>query len=126
MAKTESLSMTQHVVFEECYTCGIPIAMTEGQKRAYDDDGMAVKCVLGHGTVRRRSEVQRLKEELAQAQDRISTLETEAVNGRGLLQAEAKKRTKLETRIRNGVCPIASAPSRTSSGTSTANTPDRS
>ena len=105
MASQEVITHTKDYVLAECFACGIPILMTKGQMRAFDNDGATITCVLGHQTIRRESEVQWLQKQLSQAQDRVSTLETEVVNQRGLLQAEAKKRKSLETRVRNGVCP---------------------
>ena len=57
-------------MLEECFTCGIGIAMTESQQRAYDELGMTIRCVLGHRTVRRQSDVQRLTQQLSEQEKR--------------------------------------------------------
>lgn len=93
------------IVFEDCFTCGMPIAMTPNQKRQFDEQGMAIKCVLGHGTERRQSEVQKLQHQLRQSQDQLASVETAYRNLRGLLEATEKKASKLQKRLRNGVCP---------------------
>ena len=105
MTSRPKITQTRALVLEECFTCGIGIAMTEDQLRAFNEKGMTITCVLGHQTVRCESDVQKLKKQLTRAQDRVATLETEAVNQCNLLQAETVKRKKLETRVNNGVCP---------------------
>ena len=105
MANRETITQTRDLFLGECFTCGVGIAMTKSQQRAYDEGGMVITCVLGHQTVRCESDVQKITKELTHAQDRVATLETEVVNQRNLLQAETKKRKKLETRVNNGVCP---------------------
>ena len=94
----------QTVVFEDCFTCGIPIAMTAYQKRQYDQHGMDIKCVLGHGTIRRETEVQRLQKELKATQDRLTQAETEKRSAELVADAAIKKRQRLEKRIEAGVC----------------------
>lgn len=95
----------QTITFIECYTCGLPVAVTRSQERQYDEHGLSVSCALGHHTVRRKSDNQELQEKLQQAQDRVGALETAQRNMDGLLDTERVKRTKLEKRIHNGVCP---------------------
>ena len=94
----------QTIVFKECFTCGIPIAMTVFQKRQFDEQGMTIQCVLGHGTMRRESEVQRLQRELKDTQDRLTQAETEKQSAERVVDAAIKKRQRLEKRVGAGVC----------------------
>ena len=103
--QTTTITQSKKLVLEECFTCGIGIAMTESQKRAYHELGMTIRCVLGHGTVRRKTEVQRLKDQLSEQKKRTAKLEGEIVGKDALLHIETKKRRSLERRVRNGVCP---------------------
>lgn len=93
------------VIFTDCFTCGVPIAMTPSQMRQFDEHGMTIYCVLGHKTVRRESDNQRLQRELREAQGLVARLETRVVNTEGLLTAETTRRRALEKRVNNGVCP---------------------
>lgn len=95
----------QTITFIECYTCGLPVAITRSQERQYDEHGMSVTCALGHSTVRKKSDNQLLQEKLNDAQDRVRQVEFERNNASNMLDAETKKRRKLEKRIHNGVCP---------------------
>lgn len=117
MPQQQTLDRT--VAFEECFTCGIPIAMSTGQLRQFNEKGMTIYCVAGHETVRRKSDMQILEEKLQAAQDRVTVLETPVLDERTetqtwknahenqgrRLEQEEEKRKKLEQRIKNGVCP---------------------
>ncbi len=103
---------TKHRIFEttityvECYRCGIPIAMTPQQERLFRTYSKETfYCVLGHGQVFREGEVDQLKKQLRDAQDRTTQAQTQRDNYIALLDLEEKKRRKLEKRIQNGVCP---------------------
>ena len=95
----------QSITFIECYTCGLPVAITRSQERQYDEHGLYVSCALGHQTGRRKSDLQQAKEDLREAQSQVRRVETERDGANGMLDAEIKKRRKLEKRIHNGVCP---------------------
>ena len=97
--------MEYPIVFEDCFTCGIPIAMTPAQLRQFDEKGMSIKCVLGHSTVRRETDNQRLQRELESAQSRVTRLETQVRNTEQMLDVETKARKTLVKRINAGVCP---------------------
>ena len=103
--KTTTITQTKKLVLEECFTCGIGIAMTESQKKAFHEKGQIIHCVLGHRTVRRQSDVQRLTQQLSEQEKRTAELEAEIVGKDALLHIETKKRRSLERRVRNGVCP---------------------
>ena len=96
---------TQTLVFEDCFICGIAIAMTRDQRRQFNEKGLTITCVLGHRTMRRESDNQRLQRALERAQDRVTALETDRRNYQDILDVELKKRKKLESRVRDGVCP---------------------
>ena len=113
---TQKQTLKRTIVFEECFTCGMPIAMTEDHLRQYNEEGMSISCVLGHGTVRRKSDNQKLRERLNEAQDEVTRLQTAIRNEREEARAqryaaakplaqEQNKRKRLERRIHNGVCP---------------------
>ena len=105
MANQTKSNHSMNLVTEECYTCRIPILMTKDQRHQFDEEGMTIRCVLGHRTVRRESENQRLRRNLADAYHRIIALGTQRDHQRFLLDAETKRRKALEVRVRNGVCP---------------------
>ena len=99
------ITLQQMIVFHLCCTCGIPIAMTESQQRQYNENGMTITCVLGHGTVRRESDNLRLQRELRETQDKLASAETRQRTAMLTLDAEIKKRQRLERRVKAGVCP---------------------
>ena len=110
--KPSPRTLERTVVFEECYTCGAPIAMGVGQQRAFHEAGLTIHCVLGHGTVRRLSENGRLQKALNEAQERLALADTALHNEIKLHDATAKARRELEAekkriekRVHNGVCP---------------------
>lgn len=103
MPKTETLSRV--VVFEECFTCGAPIAMSEGQQRQFHETGMTIRCVLGHGTVRRQSDLSIARAKLQEAQDRLARAETSLRNEQKAHGATRRAKQRLQDRVRNGVCP---------------------
>ena len=112
-------TLTRSVVLHDCFTCGMPISMTDGQLRQFNEMGMTIHCVLGHQTVPRKSDVQILQEQLQEAQEQVTRLETAVRNERRemqtwkkahenqgrLLEQEQTKRKRLEKRVHNGVCP---------------------
>lgn len=85
----ETFTRVQELVLEQCFTCGIGIAMTGDQRRQFQQDGMVITCVLGHRTVRRKSENTRLREELAQSRSDAKKLES-------MLDWEVKRRNERE------------------------------
>lgn len=94
----------QVVVFGDCYTCGLPIAMTRSQRRQFDEHGATMWCSQGHQTVRMESDVQKLERQLKEAQDRTTSTETQRDNYIKLLDVEVNNRRKLEKRSNAGVC----------------------
>ena len=99
-------TVTRTIVFEDCFTCGIPIAMTGGQLRRFNEDGMRIICVLGHATGRMKSDLMLAREELAQVQDELAESETALKNEKALHDATIKAKRKLQKRVENGVCPF--------------------
>ena len=100
----KSTEITQTVVFQTCVTCSMPIAMSEAQRRQYDESGLVITCVLGHQTVRRESDNQQLRRELREAQDATARAETARRAAEATLDSEIKKRRRQERRASNGVC----------------------
>ena len=98
-------TLNRTVVFEECFVCGIPIAMSKGQLRQFNEMGMTIHCVMGHRTVRRKSDVQILEEKLQEAQDRVTALETDLLNETAISRELTAKHKKMKDRIHKGVCP---------------------
>ena len=93
------------VVFGECYTCGLPVAMTKYQRREYDECGATMWCSQGHQTVRTEPELTKAKRQLKEAQDKTTKAETQRDDYMNLMDVEVKKRLKVERRIKAGVCP---------------------
>ena len=87
------------VVFGECYTCGLPVAMTKSQRRQYDEYGATMWCSQGHQTVRTESELTKTQRQLREAQDRSTRAETQRDDYINLFDVEVTKRRKLEKRI---------------------------
>ena len=93
------------IVLDECYTCGISIAITELQQRHFREKGGDFICVLGHRTAYRQSEVDRLKERLGSAQDGLARDETRYADAIRQLEEEHKATKRLHRRVNAGVCP---------------------
>lgn len=93
------------VVFGECFTCGLPVAQTRFQRRQYDENGATMWCSQGHPTVRKESDLAKIKRQLEEAQGRVTRAETQRDNYMNLMDVEVTKRHKLEKRIQAGVCP---------------------
>ena len=112
-------TLTRTLVFEECFTCGMPIALSEGHLRRFNEEGESIYCVSGHITVRRKSDNRQLREDLAAAQEWVTRLETAVQDERKetqtwknahenqgrMLEREQTKRKRLENRVHDGVCP---------------------
>lgn len=110
---TTTLTYTGTLVIETCW-CGIVHAIPRDLlKHAKADSRNAVYCPLGHQWVIRRSEADRLRAELDQAQaDARSQREAKH---RAMALADAERRTaiaykghltRIRKRITNGVCPV--------------------
>ena len=69
--------------------------MSSGHKRRFEENGATIYCVEGHGTVR-RSDIARLRAELAEAQEHTTKAETALHN---------EKQVHAATFLRDGVCP---------------------
>lgn len=95
----------QTITYMDCCRCGIPIVMTPAQLQRFQDHGETFYCVMGHSQVFSEPEVTRLKKALRVAQDQTTQAQTAMANTEAVLDAEVKKRKKLEKRVHNGVCP---------------------
>ena len=95
----------QVIVFKNCFTCGLPVAMTEAQERYFNESGESWICVLGHQTCRRKGDNAELREKLAFAESLVTSLETKLKDRDAMLNAETKRRQRLTKRVENGVCP---------------------
>lgn len=93
------------IVFGECFTCGIPIAMTPNQRRHYDERKMSMKCVPGHSTIRAKSDTQILEEKLAAAQDQVTRAESAFRNSEQMLETKIKENRRLKKQATKGQCP---------------------
>ena len=83
-----------------CSECNSPIALTNQQYQRHKENGTTFWCSAGHSQIFTQSENQKL----AEAQGRVTFLETKVRNTEGMLTAEVKKRRRLEKRVNNGVC----------------------
>ena len=90
--------------FIECYTCGMPVVMTRSQRRNYDENGESVYCVLGHQTVRRKSENKELQEKLKQAQDELAFVERANHNLGKELDVQTSKVAQFKKQVAKGQC----------------------
>jgi hypothetical protein len=109
-----TMRYTGTLVIEECCRCHIAFAMPADFQRQCTDAGpkMTFCCPVGHAQHYTVSEVNRLKDELAQAQRRADRAQTAARAARD--QADAAERTtraykghltRTRKRIGNGTCP---------------------
>ena len=103
MAKTQ---VNTELVILNCSVCFGPIALGEGQHKSFREQHKTFYCPSGHSQYYpTKSDADKLRDELDVAQDRVRQVEYERNNASNMLEAETKKRKKLESRIRNGVCP---------------------
>lgn len=90
---------------EYCCDCGIPFAMPDYLQRRLRQSGDSFYCPKGHGQHYAKSEVDRLREKLAE-QTRETTAAYERA-GQASKERDAAKRelTRMKRRAKAGVCP---------------------
>lgn len=111
MTATEVL-LTLAIVPVPCGECGVVFGMTEDYQEQRKKDGKSWYCPNGHSRVYRETEADRLRKQLARAEQERDRARANATHYRD--QADAEERahratkgqvTKLRKRIANGVCP---------------------
>lgn len=115
------MTYTGTLAIEECCNCHITFAMPEDLKRRCIEDGANATfyCPLGHAQHYTRSEVQKLRDKLADEKWRREAAQASAeaaqASARAAIdQADAAERsaraykgaaTRIRRRVANGVCP---------------------
>jgi hypothetical protein len=107
-----TLAYSATLVIEECYKCHITFAIPRELHRQCKEGGMTFYCPLGHGQVYTVTEVQRLKDKLAQEARQRERAETVLIHERDQRQAAERSAsaykgrvTRLKNRAAAGVCP---------------------
>lgn len=99
------------LVVETCYKCGMPFGLDADFRRRKLETGTGFFCPQGHGQVFITSEVQRLKQELAAANERKDylhrakdRLHEELLQQKYKTRAEKAAKTRVLNRVHAGVC----------------------
>ena len=101
-----TVQISTQVVLLNCSVCAGPIALAPFQNESFKQNHKTFYCPIGHTQYYpAKSEADKLRDQLAEAQFQVRRTEAARDNANGLLDAETKKRRKLEKRIHNGVCP---------------------
>ena len=106
------LSFPKTYTVFECCNCGVAYAVTTDFERRRREDGTAFYCPRGHSQVFTKTEVQKLKEQLAAKQAEAERAHARA-NAHWAEKCRAENRakayrgavTKIRKRVAAGVCP---------------------
>jgi len=102
----DTLNIATKFVVEECCNCGILFAMTENFKDRKLNDHKSFYCPEGHGQhYTAKSESDKLREVLRREELERQQAEEMLKAERKAHKATKKQKTRLETRVANGVCP---------------------
>lgn len=102
------MSLTYTVALEvvTCPSCGIPFGMPEWYERDLRNDHRTFYCPNGHGQhFYAKSEAEKERERRIRAEARAARAEDNAEVAERRRRAEKGQRTKVENRIKNGICP---------------------
>ena len=96
----------------DCANCGVPFAVTEDFEERRRKDGKGFYCPNGHSNVFGETEADKVRKELAQAQERLAAEKgwsqhlTESLHSEQRSHSATKGQlTKTRKRIQGGVCP---------------------
>ena len=99
------INVSGELVTEQCPRCGIMFAMPREFNMYARRDKTMFYCPNGHGTVYRRNEADRLREQLENERRALATTQ-DLLNGERRSHAATKGQlTKTMNRINEGVCP---------------------
>ncbi len=85
----------------DCCTCGVAFALPLSLHRTAKEKGSSFYCPNGHSLVYKKTDVQKLQEELQQANERVAT----ANKLRWEQEERAVKAERKLKRVHRGVCP---------------------
>jgi hypothetical protein len=88
-----------------CPTCGVPVSIPAEIYRQRRENGSSYYCCNGHSMVARKSDVQKLKEELAEKERSLAAAKARADMAEASARAHKGKVTEIKNRVANGVCP---------------------
>lgn len=101
-----TLTYTGELTVTACW-CGINIAIPRSLYWEAQNSGKSIYCPLGHTFVyNTNTEVDRLKQSLANERDRTSFWREEADRSKKAAAAAKGQTTKIKNRIKKGVCPF--------------------
>lgn len=100
-------TITRYVTLEDttCNNCSIVFAVPEDWLANRRTDGATFYCPNGHSLVFRKTEVQKLREQLQRAEARATHAEDQRAAAERSRAALAGQVTKIRKRVGNGVCP---------------------
>lgn len=98
MGSTITLSHTVKLYTMECCSCGIIFGVPDDYDNRRRQDKRLFYCPSGHPQSYTKSDADKLREQLAEEQRKLSSAQFE-------LMAAEKKVKRLEKRAKNGVCP---------------------
>lgn len=109
-----TLTYTTTLAKITCGSCHIPFAIPENMHEQVQQDGALFYCPNGHQIGYRKTENQKLRDDLERAQRRAIRAENEARWASALAGAERRSAaayrghlTRIRNKIANGVCPVA-------------------
>ena len=88
-----------------CPTCGVAVSIPQDVYSRRRRDGGDYYCCNGHAMVARKTETQRLKEELKAKERALAAAKARAEVAENSARALKGKVTEMKNRIANGVCP---------------------
>jgi len=93
------------VEISDCCICGGPIALTETMQRILMNSHDTFYCPTGHGNCYSgKSEAEKLKEKLTEAQERANALSTKLATAEHFLDVGRQEAAKVKRRIHAGTC----------------------
>lgn len=98
-----AVSLTITLVTEECCNCGVLFGMTKEHQKQRRDDKQLFYCPNGHGQMYMGKSKD---EQLREAREARQRAEDAAYTSERKLEDERRKRKRIETRAKNGVCPL--------------------
>jgi len=100
-----AVMQSQELETTTCANCGVLFAMPQHLTASRMTDKEIFYCPNGHTLSFKKSEVDRLKEELAREKEAAQRARDESARKDRLLSAARGQATKIKKRISNGVCP---------------------
>lgn len=118
LEKGFEISVTETLVVEHCYKCGIPFGMPASFKNQLlrHRDEQSFYCPNGHGQVyagetpeakakRLEQEKAEVERKLAQSQNDVQIFRNEVFRQKDLKEKLKVRHSRYRNRVKNGVCP---------------------